>query len=369
MRFCLICLLSFFIASCGFFDEGDDEEFNDEDIEITDEEANDGVGNVGAIGGSLTLVAAKYMPWMPWFLAKEEGLFEQYSEEYQVNIQFKESDYDSAINQFVGNEVDAIVITNIDAITRIISQDVEADVILISSYSNGNDAILKPSNSELPVTEKSVATKENSTGHYLLDRYLLRNQIEFESVTIANTSESSLVSVFESGEVSAVSTWNPIVSNLVQEKDAEVLFSSQEIPKEIMHLVVVRRSALEGNPLLGRALLAIWFNVMENMQSNRRGTTLDAMSALANMERGNFDLQLSGITLTDTPVKALSVIRDRRRMKKTMRHIRFFATRHELAGDTAVSNWVSYPGRTPALLHFNAKPLQDFVAPPEADEF
>ncbi len=360
-RFLLLCFLTFSLSACGFLEGGDDEgDFEDEDV--TFEEESDGEDGEFS-GAGLTLVAAKYVPWIPWFLAKQEGIFEQYNDEYKVNIQFEESSYDGAINRFIGNEVDAIAITNIDMLAQIVSKDIEADVILVSSYSTGNDALLVPEDSDGKIFDKSIAVKEFSTGHYLLDRYLLRNQIEFDRVEIANTNEQDLLEVFDAGDVSGISTWNPLLNELIQNRNARPLFSSQEIPKEIMHMLVVRRSAIEGSAEIGRALLATWFNIMETMRGNRRGATLDAMAELSGVDRENFDLQLSGVNLTDTATKGLSTIRDRRTMSKTMRHVRFFIKRNEVADDADFGSWVSYPGRTPALLHFNAKPLQDFVAP------
>jgi NitT/TauT family transport system substrate-binding protein len=362
LRLFSLFFLIFSLSACGWLDSGDggDEgDFTDEEVTFDEEGGGDGT----LTGPSLTLVAAKYVPWIPWFLAKQENLFQQYSEEYRVNIQFEETSYDGGINRFIGNEVDAIAITNIDVLAQIISKDIEADVILVSSYSTGNDALLIPENSDGLVLDKSIAVKEFSTGHYLLDRYLLRNQLDFERVEIANTNEQDLLEVFDGGDVAGISSWNPLVNELIQNRHARPLFSSQEIPKEIMHLLVVRRSAIEKSPELGRALLATWFNVMETMRGNRRGATLDAMAEISGVDRDNFDLQLTGVNLTDTATKGLSSIRDRRTMSKTMRHVRFFIKRNEIADDADFGSWVSYPGRTPALLHFNAKPLQDFVAP------
>ena len=365
-RFFSLCFLVFSLSACGWLglDSGDEEDFTDEDT--TFDEGGDGGSGV-LDGPTVTLVAAKYAPWIPWFLAKQEGLFSQYSEEYNVNIQFEESSYSSAINRFIGKDVDAIAITNIDVLAQIISQEIEADVILVSSYSTGNDALLVPELSNGKIEGKSIAVKEFSTGHYLLDRYLLRNQIDFDKVEIANTNEPDLLEVFDAGDVAGISTWNPLVNELVQNRNARPVFSSQEIPKEIMHLLVVRRDVIENSPEVGRALLATWFTVMESMQGNRRGSTLDAMAEISGVSQEDFALQLTGINLTDTATKGLSSIRDRRSMSKTMRHIRFFIKRNEVADDADFGSWVSYPGRTPALLHFNAKPLQDFVAPSTED--
>ncbi|MFK5893450.1 MAG: ABC transporter substrate-binding protein [Pseudomonadota bacterium] len=315
----------------------------------------------------LTLVASKYLPWLPWFQAGQENIFQQYNEEYKVDITFEETDYEGSINKFVSREADAVVLTNIDAISKIASRGIEADIILISSYSQGNDAVLIPFGADNNLKNKRIALRENSTAHYLLDRYLLRNQVGFDEVEIKNMAESELLETIGTPDIAGVVTWNPIVGNIIQEKNAKILFSSQEIPKEISHVLVVHREILAQHPNFGRALLATWFTMMERLQGNRRGATLDAFAALTDVDREVIEARFSSLQLTETPARALSVIRDRR-MKKTMRHIRFFMDRHGLGNDFEVGTWVSYPGRTPAVLHFNAKPLQDFVAPPETED-
>jgi hypothetical protein len=135
--------------------------------------------------------------------------------------------------------------------------------------------------------------------------------------------------------------------------------------KKIMHIVFLDngRSALVGDPDFAQVLLATWFSIMERLQGNKKGPTLDAMARLANLTREEYDQQLATTPLNDTSTKALSAIRDRR-IRKTMRHIRYFIERHELTGNEVFTGWVSYPGRTAALLHFNGQPLQEFVIPP-----
>lgn len=353
----MLMLVSMFgvLASCGFFGEGGDD-FADT------EEGNIDVGEQR----ELTLAAAQYLPWLPWFLASQENLFDIYREEYNVNIKFVgETSYETALNKFIGREVDAVAATNIDTLTKIATRGLDADVILISSYSIGNDAVMIPLNGEPITSGQSVALKSLSASHYLLDRYLLRNQIGFDDVSIIDASENDLITSLEADESSGIVSWNPIVGQLLSEEKAKVLFSTQEIPKEIFHVVVVHREALLENPNFARSLLAIWFSIMERLQGNNKGATLDSMASLTSLEREEFDKRWSTIELTETPTRALSTLRDRRNHKKAMRHLVFFMNRHEIASEIEVSNWVSYPGRTASLLHFNARPLQNFIAPAE----
>lgn len=321
------------------------------------------VANVPKENSQLTLAVSPYAAWAPWFFAEEEGTFKNYMQEYQVDIRFIPGNYADTIEQFVNGKVDAVAITNIDAIARFIKHNIEADVILITSYSNGNDAVLIRNNAETDIRGKTLAVVEYSAKHYLLDRYLMRNQIPFDSVKLRNTLETELPTAFTSRDIHGVAAGNPNVNRILSEQQAKVLFDSRQIPKEIIDLIVVRRDVLTAHPGFAKALLAIWFSVMEKLKGSSKAPTMEALARLSNLPREEYEKQLEAARLNDTPTKALSAIRDRS-MKKTMRFIRYFMERHGLTGDKGYTEWVSYPGRTPALLHFNGEPLQEFVAPP-----
>jgi NitT/TauT family transport system substrate-binding protein len=313
----------------------------------------------------LKFAIAKGTSTLPWLVAADEGVFQRYNEEFGVGVNFSTGDYDAIINQFISGDVDATIINNIDAFSKLVNRGVESDVILICSYSEGNDVVLLREDVN-EIAGQAIALKQYSRSQYLLERYLLKNLIDFDQVTVVNTPEAEILGALDKSGVAGVATWNPYADVLRKDKQAKPLFDSRSIPHELVDVLVVRRQTLNEFPVFGQALLATWFTVMERLQGNRRGATLDAMSNVAGVSREEFDKQFSDILLTDTAPKALSTIRDRR-MKKTMRHIRYFIERHKLAGTAPVSNWVSYPGRTEALLHFNAEPLERFVAPPEAE--
>jgi NitT/TauT family transport system substrate-binding protein len=348
-RIWLVAWLSLSLASCGWIEAwwGGSS---------SSEEESDG-------STELTFMAAKSLPTLPWFFAEKEELFVAYGEENGVSISFKEGDYEGAITKFINREVDAIVATNIDVISKIATKDnITADVILITGYSAGNEAVLVPTNSNADIRNKKIALPEFSVTHYLLDRYLLRNQIDFTQVTIENTKEAALQEAVGKEGIHGIAASNPLVSQLTRSGGAKALFSSREISNEINYLLVVHREVLEKNPGFGKALLAVWFSTMERLQGSRRSASLDALAALEGVDRAEFEQRLSMINLIELPSRGLSTIRDRT-MRKTMRHIRLFMKNHGKSTEGDISTLISYPGRTPAVLHFNAEPLQEFVAP------
>jgi NitT/TauT family transport system substrate-binding protein len=318
----------------------------------------------------LILAVAPHIAWMPWYLAKEEGLFKETAAQYHIEVHFFSDTYQNTIDKFLMEEVDAIAISNIDAIAQIVRRNIEADVVLITNESSGSQAILLPQNADTSVHSlrgKTFALVQYSTRHYLFDRYLIRNQISFDEVNILDTSENEISDALLNKAVYGVVTQNPNLYQLTHTGVAKVLFDSRQIPNEIFDLIVIRREILYDYPEFAQVLLTLWFSIMERLQGNKKGPTLDSLAKLSNLTALEYEEQLSTTPLNDTATKALSVIRDRR-IRKTMRHISYFIERHQLTGEEMFIGAISYPGRTPALLHFNGQPLQHFIAPPLKNE-
>jgi NitT/TauT family transport system substrate-binding protein len=317
----------------------------------------------------LTFAVAPHIAWMPWYLAKEESIFDQYTAMHQIEVQFIKDNYRDTINKFISKEYHAIAISNIDAIAQLVRRKIPADVILITNDHNGSEAILVPNTADTTghnFRGKTFAFLQYSARHYLFDRYLIRNQISFDEINILNTAEEDIRNVFLDEKVYGVVTHNPNLYELTQSAAAKRLFDSRQIPKEIFDFIIVQRETLTKYPAFAQVILATWFTVMQKLQGSKKETTLDALAGLAELTRQKYDEQLATTLLNDTSTKALAAIRDRR-IRKAMRHIRYFIQRHKLVDDDN-TDWVSYPGRVPALLHFNGKPLQKFIEPTVANQ-
>jgi len=348
--------LLLFLNGCDFLGE--------RDSEATD-------GNDSFPMAELSLAVAPMIAWMPWYRADEEGIFQQYAAKYHIQLKFVPDTYQETIDKFLSKEVHAVAISNIDAIAQLINkEDVETDIILITNKSTGNDAVLLPSgNTNVHhFRGKTFALLKYSTSHYLLDRYLIRHQIPFTDVTIQDTATVVIPETFKSQQVYGVVTNNPNLYELTNEGTAKIIFNSRQVPREIFDFILIHRETMQDSPNFAQVLLASWFSIMEKLQGTKKGTTLDALASLKDLSRQEYEEQLATSSLSDTPTKALAAIRDRR-IRKSMRHIRHFIKRHKLSEEENFSfkDWVSYPGRTPAIMHFNAHPLEKFIAPKKLD--
>ena len=297
-----------------------------------------------------SFAVAPHIASMPWYLANEEGLFKQ----NKIDINFISTNYDATIDKFINKEVDAIVISNIDAVAKIVKANIPADVILITNHSMGNHAIVGSSNNQ----NKKFIVSHHLACNYLLDRYLIRNQIPFESVETMKAVK--LEKYLSDKTVDGIVTHNPNLYKLTNNFGAKIVFDSHKINQEIFDVVLIHRETLNNYPQFGQALLKVWFSIMNRLQGNKKGATLDVLASLAHLSREAYEQQLITTPLNDTAIKALAAIRNNN-IRKSMRHLRYFVERHKLTNNKPFIKWISYPGRTPALLHFSGKHLQNFV--------
>ena len=310
----------------------------------------------------LSLAASIYVGWMPWFLAAQDGTLAQHAKEHGLDIQFVQGDYLETVNQLANGKVDAVTVTNMDAMAFLAGEGVASDVILISSYSHGNDAILLRPQAADDVTRGPIGLVEFSVSHYLLDRYLERENIPHDAVQRRHVSDASMAVVFEDpmSELLGVVTWNPILRKIENRLKVRRIFDSRMIEGEIADMLVIRRAVLQKHPEFAQALLATWFDMMERMRGSQRFADLERMAQLAQADLEGYEQELTTTLFMKTPEIALGYLRDPH-LRDTMGCVRAFIARHNFVSEMPSEPWVSYAGDPSALLHFNDRSLLRYL--------
>jgi NitT/TauT family transport system substrate-binding protein len=67
-------------------------------------------------------------------------------------------------------------------------------------------------------------------------------------VKVVNTADPDMVGAFQTDDVTAMVTWNPMVAEIEGMPDATKVFDSSQIPGEIIDLMVANTEALAGQP-------------------------------------------------------------------------------------------------------------------------
>ena len=251
-----------------------------------------------------------YAGWMPWPYAQQAGIVKKWADKYGITINLVQvNDYVESVNQYTAGKFDGVTVTNMDALTIPAAGGKDTTAIIVGDYSNGNDGILlKGANSLAALKGRQAYLVELSVSHYLLARGLDKAGLKAPDVKTVNTSDADIVAAFGAPDVTAAVAWNPQLSVMKAEKGVNLVFSSADIPGEILDLMVVDTATLKANPNLAKALVGIWYETVALMQrQDAEGKAARAaMAKLSGASPEMFDSQLATTFLYADPKSALA---------------------------------------------------------------
>lgn len=291
-----------------------------------------------------------YAGWMPWPYAQQAGIVKKWADKYGLEINFVQvNDYVESVNQYTAGKLDGVTVANMDALTIPAAGGKDTSAIIVGDYSNGNDGILlKGVNSLAAIRGRQIYLVELSVSHYLLARGLESVNLPLTAVRTVNTSDADIASAFTSPDVTAAVAWNPQLSAMKATPGAQMVFSSADIPGEILDLLVVDTATLKANPNLGKALAGIWFETMALMQRQdaQGAEARAAMARLSGTTPEVFERQLATTYLYADP-KAAVAATSSPALISTMTRVRDFSFSRGLFGQGARSAddvGMSFPG-------------------------
>src|SRR5689334_2746185 len=85
----------------------------------------------------LKLAISIYAGWMPHYFAKDTGIYKKWGDKYDVDIDVVEMDYIPSIEAYVAQQVDAVVLTNMEALDMPAKGGIDTTVVIMGDYSNG----------------------------------------------------------------------------------------------------------------------------------------------------------------------------------------------------------------------------------------
>src|SRR6187431_151455 len=279
-----------------------------------------------------------YAGWMPWEYAGSQGIVDKWAKKYGINVDVVQlNDYVESINQYTAGQFDGCVMTNMDALTIPAAGGVDSTALIVGDFSNGNDGVvLKGAKTLKDIKGQQVNLVELSVSHYLLARGLETVGLKESDVKVVNTSDADMVAVYGTKDVTAVTTWNPLLSEVLAQPNSTKVFDSSQIPGEIMDLMVVNTETLKKNPALGKALVGAWYEIMGVMSASDKAATTakTAMAVASGTNLAGFESQLASTKMFYTPQSALDLAKSDA-LLKTMQKVAEFSFDHGLLGDGA----------------------------------
>ncbi len=249
-----------------------------------------------------------YVGWMPWGYLEDSGIMDKWADRYGIEVEIVQiNDYVESINQYTAGAFDGVSATNMDTLSIPAGGGVDTTALIVGDFSNGNDAvILKGEGTLADLAGKPVNLVELSVSHYLLARALDSAGLrEADLASVVNTSDADMIAAFQTDDVEAVVTWNPLVSTILEDPAATKLFDSSDIPGEIIDLMVVNTETLAANPDFGKALVGAWYEVMELMAAGDEAV-LTAMAEASGTDLDGYKAQLASTEMFYAPADAVA---------------------------------------------------------------
>jgi NitT/TauT family transport system substrate-binding protein len=170
--------------------------------------------------------------------------------------------------------------------------------------------VLKDKDKLEDIKGQNVNLVQFSVSHYLLARALESVGMTEQDVTVVNTADPDMVAAFQTPDVTAMVTWNPMASAIVALPGAANVFDSSKIPGEIIDLMVANTAVLKDNPDFGKALAGIWYDTMKVMVADtpEGAAARTAMGVASGTDLAGFEAQMAATKLFADPAEAVAFV-------------------------------------------------------------
>lgn len=291
-----------------------------------------------------------YVGWMPWGYLDTSGIMDKWADKYGIDVELVQiNDYIEAQNQYTAGLFDGVTSTNMDALSIPAGGGVDTTALLVGDYSDGNDGLVMKGEGTLESLKgKKVNLVELSVSHYLLARGLESvGMSEADLGGVINTSDADMIAAYATDDVEAVVTWNPLLSEITGQANANMLYDSADIPGEIIDIMFVNTDTLADNPALGKAMAGAWFEVMALMAAGDEAA-LTEMAVASGTDLAGYNAQLDQTEMFYTPAQAVAFT-EGADLKETMVNVAEFLFDKGILGEGAPSAdfvGVQYPDGT-----------------------
>jgi NitT/TauT family transport system substrate-binding protein len=205
-----------------------------------------------------------YSDWPGW-TAFEIGIQKGWFKEAGVDVVFSWFDYLPSLDAFTAGKVDAVLVTNGDALVTG-ANGAKSKMIFLTDYSNGNDQVIgRPGvKSFSDLKGKKVGLELTLVEHLLFLKAVEKFKLKPEDFTLVNFPTNETPQALTSGQVSAVAAWYPVSA---QARKAVVgskpLFTSADVPGLIYDTLAVNPTSLAKRRDDWIKVTKVWYRISD----------------------------------------------------------------------------------------------------------
>jgi NitT/TauT family transport system substrate-binding protein len=236
--------------------------------------------------------------WVAWQVAIDKGWFK----EAGVAVNFEWFDYSASMNAFTAGKIDAVTMTNGDALVTGAGGG-KSVMILLTDYSNGNDMIVgKPGIKSLKdLKGKKVAVEVGFVEHLLLLNGLKKAGMKESDVTLVNAPTNEMPQMLASGDVAAVGAWQPISGQSMKTvPGARPIYTSADEPGLIYDVLAVNPASAKSRRADWQKVVKVWDRVVHYINDPKtQPDAVKIMAARVGLEPAAYLPLLKGTKLLD----------------------------------------------------------------------
>jgi NitT/TauT family transport system substrate-binding protein len=290
---------------------------------------------------SFTVGWSVYVGYTPIYYMAKYGVLKKWADKYGITINARQFSYAASLDAFVSKNIDACLMTNMEALNMPAASAVETTAITLNDYSDGNDAVLTRGGLGLKdLPGKRVLLVKKTISQYLLERGMVVNGLGqlIPRIRMVDISDADIAGAFLADtSQEAVVTWKPMTSQILKSPGVRSVFDSSKLPGEIMDITAVRTEVLNrpdgAGEKFARALTGAWYETMALMTgpSPTVDRVLTAVAEASSDTLTSYKEQLSTTRLMVTPDSAISEL-ESQPFREKMRLVRDFCFSHRLLG-------------------------------------
>jgi NitT/TauT family transport system substrate-binding protein len=249
--------------------------------------------SIAAEPAALKIAYSDWPGWVAWDIAAQKGWFK----EAGVKVDLVWFEYVPSMDAFAAGKVDAVCMTNGDALVTGANGKVGKG-ILLNDFSNGNDMVVaKPGiKSMKDLKGKKIGVEVGFVDHLLLLKGLESSGLTEKDVELVNIPTGQTAQALASGSVSAIAAWQPNSGQALKEVvGSKAVYSSADAPGLIYDLLYVSPESLTKNNEDWKKVIKVWFKVVDFIQDPKnKAEYLKIMSARIGLKPEEYEPLMKG---------------------------------------------------------------------------
>ena len=221
-----------------------------------------------------------YSDWPGW-VAWEVAIEKKWFAEEGVDVKFEWFDYVASMDAFAAGQLDAVGMTNGDALVTG-STGAKSVMVIMNDYSNGNDMLIGAPGitSVKDLKGKKVGVEVGFVGHLLLLNALEKNGLTEADVELVNVPTNETPQVLASGDVDAIVAWQPSSGSALQlVPGSTAIYTSKDEPGLIYDMLAVSPSSYANDRAKWEKVAKVWYKTVDYIKDPK--TFDDAVAIMA----------------------------------------------------------------------------------------